>query len=183
MGQRDIKSKVLHILYKYGIENKRAEEIAREISSLFEEIPKSKRIQAQIYIDGGSRGNPGRGASAFVIYLDNRKLIEGGIFFKKTTNNEAEYNSLIYALKECLKERIKDVKVYTDSELLARQIRGEYRVKSPSLAPLYEMSLNLIKQFEQFEINHIPREQNQEADRLVNLVIDLQKDIFKRYNV
>jgi len=90
------------------------------------------------------------------------------------TNNRAEYAALVRALEYALERGFRKIRVYSDSELLVRQIRGEYQVKNPGLLELYRKSVQLIQRFEQFSISHVPREQNRQADKLANKALDLR---------
>ncbi len=177
---KELKADIIHILKNHKIDKEDAEDIAYKIISLFDSDKESQ--YAEIFIDGGSRGNPGEGASACIIYQNNKKIYEGGRFHKRTTNNEAEYNALIFALNESLRLRLKHLRVFTDSELLSRQITKIYAVKSPSLLALYNKVIMLTEQFKGFSITHIPRERNSEADRLANIIMDKRKDISIYYN-
>lgn len=127
-------------------------------------------MKARIMIDGASKGNPGRASYAFIIETQNTRIEE----FKDigiATNNQAEYRALIEALKRAIKLGIKDVTVYSDSELLVKQIRGEYRVKNDNLKKLFMEARELLKNFENFQIIHISRKLNREADRLANIAL------------
>lgn len=133
---------------------------------------KNKRIV--IYIDGGARGNPGPAAAGVVIFdKDGKKIKEFGKYIGETTNNIAEYNALVYALEEALILRADEVILNMDSELVARQLSGDYRVKDEGIKPLFERALNMLKSFKGYEIKHIAREKNKEADKLVNKAINL----------
>jgi probable phosphoglycerate mutase len=128
---------------------------------------------AVAYIDGGSRGNPG--SAGFGVYFRDTqentiKEIYG--YLGTQTNNYAEYSALIAALKWALKNQFTNLSVYSDSELLVKQIRGLYQVKSPSLKVLYDETKRLIKELDAFNIQHVPRSQNKEADKLANLAMD-----------
>lgn len=92
-----------------------------------------------------------------------------------TTNNVAEYHALLAALEYAVEHQLRRLKVLTDSELLARQIQGSYKVRSPDLKPLYEHARRTIARFESFSIQHVRREQNSEADGLANLALDEAK--------
>lgn len=133
-----------------------------------------KNKKLTIYIDGGSRGNPGP-AGVGVVILDNsgKKIREFGKYIGETTNNIAEYNALLYGLEEALILRADDVKINLDSELVAKQLSGDYRVKDANIRPLFERALNMLKGFKSFEVRHIEREKNKEADKLVNKAINL----------
>ena len=127
-----------------------------------------------IYIDGGSRGNPGPAGIGIVI-LDEKgkKTREYNKFIGITTNNIAEYTALVYGLQEGLFERADEIELNLDSELVVQQLKGEYRVKNAAIKPLFEQALHLLSGFKKFEIKHIAREKNKEADKLVNKAINL----------
>jgi ribonuclease HI len=94
------------------------------------------------------------------------------LYIGETTNNIAEYNALLTALKEAQRRGFQRLKIYTDSQLLQRQMTGLYRVKSRHLLPLYAQARELLNHLKSYDILHIPREQNQEADRLANMAVD-----------
>lgn len=128
----------------------------------------------EIYVDGGARGNPGPAGVGVVILDDKGKRIkEVSKYIGETTNNVAEYNALLYGLEEALILRVDEIKINLDSELVAKQLTGEYRVKDLSLKPLFERALNMLKGFKNYEVKHIEREKNKEADKLVNRAINL----------
>ena len=133
-----------------------------------------KNKYIEIFIDGGARGNPGP-AGIGVLILDGtgKKLKEVSKYIGEATNNIAEYNTLLYGLEEALILRADQIKINLDSELVAKQLGGEYRVKDENLRPLFERAVNMLKSFKNFEINHIVREKNKEADKLVNKAINL----------
>jgi ribonuclease HI len=122
--------------------------------------------------DGASRGNPGPAAAGFALYREGKLLEAAGQYLGKQTNNQAEYNALILALKRALELGAHEVTVRTDSELMVRQIKGEYRVKNSALQDLFAGAKDLIRQFKSFRIQHVPREQNQKADSMANRAID-----------
>ncbi len=125
------------------------------------------------YIDGGARGNPGPAAYAVVVVGGNgQPLASLAKFIGETSNNQAEYQGLLAALDYALAHQIHGMTVFSDSELLVRQIRGEYKVKSEGLRPLHQQAQELIARLGSFSIVHVPREQNREADRLVNKTLD-----------
>ncbi len=124
-------------------------------------------------IDGGARGNPGPAAYGVVIRNARGEVLkEWGEYLGIQTNNVAEYSGLLAALDYALKENHASVKVLSDSELLVRQMVGEYRVKNPALKTLYDRAQGLARKLQQFSIEHVLRERNREADRLVNQVLD-----------
>ena len=127
-----------------------------------------------LYTDGGSRGNPGPSGIGVVILDSKRKKVkETCKYIGETTNNVAEYSALILGLEEALALEADEVTVYMDSELLAKQLNGEYRVKDESIRPLFEKTLGILKNFRAFEIKHIAREKNSQADKLANKAINL----------
>ncbi len=137
---------------------------------------KNKRLE--IYIDGGARGNPGpAGVGVVVLDAGGKKIKDVSKYIGETTNNIAEYNALLYGLEEALILRADEIKINLDSELVAKQLSGEYRVKDADLKPLFERALNMLKGFKHFEINHIERSRNKEADKLVNKAINLANSV------
>ena len=124
-------------------------------------------------IDGGSRGNPGPAAFAVVIEnAEGRVIDELSGFLGRATNNVAEYRGLLAALDYAIGNHYRRLRVFSDSELLVRQIQGEYKVKNPGLKPLHERARQLISSFEAFSIRHVYREENRAADRLANRTLD-----------
>lgn len=128
--------------------------------------------QAIINIDGGSRGNPGLAAFAYIIVRQGESSIEFADTIEKATNNVAEYSALVAALEKCVALKFSNVKILSDSELLVKQMLGVYRVKHPDLQPFHEKSCRLARQIAEFEIEHIRREQNKRADELCNIAMD-----------
>lgn len=125
------------------------------------------------HIDGGSRGNPGPAAYAVVVSSqDGTRLASFSRYLGHATNNIAEYEGLLAALDYALEHDHRRLKIITDSELLARQINGEYKVKNPNLQVLHNRAQKLIAQFGSFRIEHVRREHNREADRLANEAMD-----------
>jgi probable phosphoglycerate mutase len=125
------------------------------------------------HIDGASHGNPGPAAYGVVMKsADGSRLAAFSHYLGKATNNVAEYQGLLAALDHALSNDYLRIHVRTDSELLALQIKGVYKVKSPGLKPLRERAQQLIARLESFSIEHVPREQNREADRLANQALD-----------
>lgn len=126
-----------------------------------------------IFIDGASRGNPGRAAAGVYITDREGKRVAGlGRYLGHRTNNEAEYGALLLGLQEAKRLGAGAIHIYTDSELIARQIKGIYRVKEPRLRLLHKKAMERIQGFTSFEIESIPREGNQEADLLANQAIE-----------
>src|ERR1700744_6265893 len=126
------------------------------------------------YCDGGSRGNPGpAGVGAFIQGADGEGLGELSEYLGKHTNNYAEYSGLLAALDFAITQGHRRLKVVSDSELMVKQMKGQYKVNSPELKPLYEEAKRRIARLEFFQIQHVLREKNQRADRLANLAMDM----------
>ena len=125
------------------------------------------------YCDGGSRGNPG--PAGFGVYIEDaqgKTLAHLSEFVGRKTNNFAEYSGLLAALNFALEQGYPRLKVVSDSELMVKQIKGQYRVHSPELRPLYEEAKRRIARLERFEIQHVLREKNRHADGLANEAMD-----------
>ncbi len=129
-------------------------------------------MRVEVYVDGASRGNPGPAGIGVVISSEGREVRRFKQFIGHATNNEAEYRALLAALKLAREMGARSVVVKSDSELLVKQLRGEYKVRKKSLALLYDKALRELGNFEEFEIRHISREENKTADRLANEAID-----------
>lgn len=131
-----------------------------------------------IHVDGGSRGNPGPAGAGVVISEDGGKvLFEAGYFLGRMTNNSAEYHALIRALERAGQCPPQPVVVHSDSELLVRQLTGQYRVRSEVLAPLVRQAQVHLLRIGHWSIRHVRREQNVRADQLANLAMDQQCDV------
>ena len=134
-------------------------------------MPNPSEIVA--HVDGGSRGNPGPAAYGVAIRTPQGKSLTAfAKFLGETTNNFAEYQGLLAALEYALTHGYPRLRVLTDSELMARQISGRYKVRSPDLKPLHDKAQAMIARLESFSIRHVYREQNREADRLANQAMD-----------
>jgi len=126
-----------------------------------------------IYSDGAARGNPGpAGAGAVLAAKDGRVVVEVCRYLGEMTNNQAEYRALLLALKEAKAIGAKSLEIFADSELMVKQIKGEYRVKNDGIRPLFAEIVKLLRAFGGYTIEHIPRDENRHADRLANLAID-----------
>jgi len=123
-------------------------------------------------IDGGSRGNPGPAAFGVYITVPDGPAIEVKGFLPYSTNNVAEYNGLLAALRWAVEQRVTKLHIRADSELLVKQMKGVYRVKNPGLLPLYEDAKRLARQVGHVTFEHVRRELNKEADRLCNEAMD-----------
>ncbi len=126
-----------------------------------------------LFADGGSRGNPGPAASGVVLYDAQGAIVrEIGVFLGVATNNVAEWQGLIIGLEAALALGAQRVLARLDSELVVKQMRGEYRVKHPALVPLHSRARELAKQLTEFRIEHVRRAENAVADALVNRALD-----------
>ena len=144
-------------------------------AGLFADVPPDKKLIStyQANIDGGSRGNPGPAAYGVVI-RDGKGEIVARLkkYIGSSTNNVAEYFALIAALDYAQTHGVRALRVESDSELLVKQLRGQYKVKSEDLRPLFERAKKMSQTLESFRIEHVYREQNREADALVNQALD-----------
>lgn len=136
-------------------------------------------MKLNVFTDGAARGNPGKAGIGIVVKDDSGAILaELNEYIGISTNNNAEYTALLHALNFILKTetlRCSSVVAYTDSELMARQIRGEYKVKEPGLKLMHQKVILLLRTAPfTFEIRHIPRSRNAEADALANEAIDAQ---------
>lgn len=124
-------------------------------------------------VDGASRGNPGEAGCGALILDDKGAVVnELSRYLGRTTNNVAEYEGLLMGLAALLQRGAKKIVVQSDSQLLVRQLNGEYRVKDEKLKVLFERAMRLLRQFEAYRIVHVRREMNKVADRLANRGID-----------
>jgi ribonuclease HI len=129
--------------------------------------------EATLFADGGSRGNPGPAASGAVLVDPSGEVIEEvGAYLGIATNNVAEWTALLLGLEAAANRGIRRLAVRLDSELVVKQMRGEYRVKHADLQPLHRRAHALLRRFEHVDLRHVPRKQNVLADRLVNRVLD-----------
>ena len=136
---------------------------------------KSKAI---IYTDGGSRGNPGPSALGVVIEDERGKILkEYSHYLGEATNNQAEYEAVIFALQKAKQLKIKKLEIRTDSELIGKQLLGEYKIKDSDLQPLFIKAWNLRLDYEKVSIKIISREQNKKADKLVNQELDAKNKL------
>ena len=127
----------------------------------------------KIYADGGSRGNPGPSASGYVILNDEGSvLVDKGVYLGVTTNNQAEYQALKFALEEALRMHASAVDVYMDSMLVVNQMKGIFKVKNRDLWPIHDAIKVLIGSFRHVSFTHVPRELNKLADAAVNRTLD-----------
>lgn len=128
----------------------------------------------KVFSDGGSRGNPGKAACAFVVYDDDKEIYRKGIFLGNTTNNVAEYEGLINAAEWLVKNNLTNgVQFILDSELVVKQLNKYYKVKSENIINLYKkVTLLIEKYFKNYSFTHVPRHHNKTADKILNEVLD-----------
>jgi ribonuclease HI len=128
--------------------------------------------RGHVYFDGASRGNPGPAAVGWVVVTGDGIVAEGGERIGETTNNRAEYEALIRGLEAARDYGLSAVDVRGDSELIVKQLRGEYDVNHPELRERRARALELLESFERYSIEHVPREINERADNLANEALD-----------
>jgi ribonuclease HI len=127
----------------------------------------------RVNVDGGARGNPGPAAIAAVVATpDGEVLEERGERIGPATNNVAEYRALLLGIERARELGASEVELVGDSELVVRQVRGEYKVKDAGLKPLHAQVMDALREFDRWSIRHVRRDDNVEADRLVNQVLD-----------
>ena len=127
------------------------------------------------YVDGAARGNPGPAAAGVVLQSPSGETLKTlSIAIGLTTNNVAEYAALVLALQEALLMGAEELQVYTDSELVAKQWNGEYKIKDATLKVLYQLALHLKQGFRKLQVTHVPRERNKLADEQANRALDSQ---------
>src|ERR1700677_2496625 len=130
-------------------------------------------MRAIVHVDGGARGNPGPAAAACVTRTPGGEILgENAGLLGETTNTVAEYSALLLGLRHARELGVSDVEVVNDSELIAKQINGQYKVKHPAMRPLYLDAMAALREFERWTVRTVPRAQNAEADALVNAALD-----------
>ena len=130
-------------------------------------------MKVVIHVDGGSRGNPGPAAGAAIISSSTGELLaEASELLGVATNNVAEYRGLLLGLRRARELGATEVELINDSELIARQLTGAYKVKHPDMRPLHSQAVAALGAFERWSIRSVPREQNAQADALVNAALD-----------
>lgn len=125
-------------------------------------------MKGKLYCDGASRGNPGEAGVGCLLIYDNER-VEVSEYIGKATNNVAEYTALIRGLQEALRVGISSIEIFLDSELVVLQLKGIYKIKNKNLLQFYNQAIQLLSEFKHYEIFHIPRENNSEADKLAKL--------------
>lgn len=132
--------------------------------------------EAKIFTDGGSRGNPGDSAGAYVICnLDDTVVEKSGYYIGMATNNQAEYYGFLKGLERARDLGINKITLFSDSQLVVNQMKGVYKVKNQELAPLHQQVWDVAKSFEKIDFTYIPRELNKDADGEVNRILDEQE--------
>ena len=130
-------------------------------------------MKAKLFTDGGARGNPGPAAYGFVLEAEDGTVLDArGEAIGVATNNVAEYSALVAGLERARLLGVDEVEVVSDSELLVKQMRGEYRVKNPGLQPLWDEARRLAREIGEVRFEHVRRELNKDADRLANEAMD-----------
>ena len=136
-------------------------------------VPAKKGGPLSLYTDGASRGNPGQAGAGFVVYDSNGEEIAGeGVYLGKCTNNLAEYEALILGITLARQFTPSHLDLYLDSQLIVRQVLGQYKVKSQQLKPKYQQVMALLADVPSWKISHVRRELNKRADELANEGID-----------
>ncbi len=137
--------------------------------------------QAILHTDGGSRGNPGPSGIGYVLLADDGRglvtLSEGGAFIGEATNNEAEYQALLWGLANAAALGIQHLSIRADSELMVKQIKGEYKVRSEGIKPLHALVMADLRMLKSYDISHVRRENNARADGLANEAMDVEWSI------
>jgi tryptophan 2,3-dioxygenase/ribonuclease HI len=134
-------------------------------------------LKVVVHVDGGSRGNPGPAAAAAVVSSTDGDVVdEASVILGEATNNVAEYRGLLLGLERAREHGATEVEVVNDSELVAKQVNGKYRVKSPEMAALHEQALVELERFDAWSIRSVPRAENAAADALVNQALDAPQE-------
>jgi ribonuclease HI len=151
----------------------RAAEAEQERKASAEAAAAERRKRTRLFVDGAARGNPGpAGAGAVILSPDGHVVAKLGKFLGESTNNVAEYMGLILGLKRAKAMGIKELDVFSDSELMVKQLAGDYAVKAEHLKPLHDEARALLRGFAEVEVRHVPREENAQADLMSNRAID-----------
>jgi ribonuclease HI len=140
-----------------------------------ERAVEARPVRTRLFTDGAARGNPGpAGAGAVIISPDGHVVAKVGKYLGETTSNVAEYTGLILGLKRAKAMGLRELEVLADSELIVKQLSGEYQVKADHLRPLHDEAKALLAGFDKIDLRHIPREENEAADEMSNRAIDLR---------
>ena len=156
---------------KREIRDRRRARVAGEFPPIAADV--EARVKLVVHVDGGSRGNPGPGAAAAVLSTPDGDVVdEAAVTLGRVTNNVAEYRGLLLGLERATALGATEVDVINDSELIAHQVTGRYKVKHPDMKPLHAEALEALRGFERWSIRPVPRAQNADADALVNQALD-----------
>ena len=140
---------------------------------MFPEPAAGSSLACKLFTDGASRGNPGEaGAGSVLLDGDGQELATRSSYLGQCTNNVAEYKALILGLQSALELGCAKLEIFLDSQLIVRQIQGQYKVKHPTLKPLFVEVKELLTKIDSWSVAHVPREQNKRADALANRGID-----------
>jgi len=130
-------------------------------------------VKLVVHVDGGSRGNPGPAAAAAVLSTPNGEVVDrAGELLGVASNNVAEYRGLLLGLRRASELGAEEVEVVGDSELIAKQVNGEYKVKHADMKPLHAEAMQALRGFQRWRVRTVPRAQNADADALVNATLD-----------
>jgi len=130
-------------------------------------------VKLVVHVDGGSRGNPGPAAAAAVVSTPDGEIVDrAGELLGVASNNVAEYRGLLLGLRRASELGAEEVEVVGDSELIAKQVNGEYKVKHADMKPLHAEAMQALRGFERWRVRTVPRAQNADADALVNATLD-----------
>ena len=134
-------------------------------------------MKLTIHIDGGARGNPGpAGAGVSITDESGTPMFEGGFFLGRATNNVAEYTGLVKALGIARTMGGTELEIFSDSELMVRQVNGDYRVRNEALKGLFDQAMGVLRTFRKWRISHVRREYNRRADELANRAMNAGRD-------
>ena len=134
-------------------------------------------LKAVLYTDGGARGNPGPAGFGALLFGEDGMLISfTGGYEADATNNFAEYSALLLGLKLAQKKGVTDLECRLDSELVVKQIKGEYKIKDENIKNFNKKITDMLPDFKYISFKHVPREENQHADRMVNLILDIKSN-------
>jgi len=163
-----------NILFNLSYSRTGLNDAAKEIALRTLQVEKVSPIgEVKLYTDGGSRGNPGKAAGAFVICkMDDNVVEKSGFYIGITTNNQAEYQALLKGLQRSAELGIRKLNVFMDSELVVKQLNGLYKIKNKNLEPLFRQVKKLTERFDEISFTHVPRALNKEADNEVNRILD-----------
>lgn len=129
---------------------------------------------AVLSVDGAARGNPGKAGAGIVLDATDGSTYRIGVYLGEATNNVAEYRALLAGMQKAAEVGIRELQVRSDSELIVKQLNGQYKVKNPQLQDLYFSVIKTISSFDRVTFEHVPRGENKEADRMANLAIDAE---------